>query len=104
KRSRFSAYFLDELVDLNVAIVNSGTREASVLQAELVVLYRESDGGYPACLVQPYRHPCQQEAEMGGCASISFKLQAQTPILGFVHSHGLTIGNGRLHAVLYWTG
>ena len=41
---------------------------------------------------------------MGGCASISFKLQAQTPILGFVRSHGLTIGNGRLHAVLYWTG
>lgn len=32
-------------IDLNVAIVNAGTREASVLEAELVALYREPDGG-----------------------------------------------------------
>ncbi len=33
-------------IDLNVAIVNSGTREASVLEGELVALYREPDGGF----------------------------------------------------------
>ena len=33
-------------IDLNVAVVNTGTREASVLQAELVALYREPDGRF----------------------------------------------------------
>jgi hypothetical protein len=33
-------------IDLNVAIVNRGTREASVLQAEIVALYREPRGGF----------------------------------------------------------
>jgi hypothetical protein len=31
-------------IDMNVAIVNSGTREASVLEAEIVALHNERDG------------------------------------------------------------
>jgi hypothetical protein len=33
-------------IDLSVGIVNAGTRQASVLQAELVAAFREPAGGY----------------------------------------------------------